>query len=129
MNITVRFAMVGIIGAIVELTLFAELARIWDKVMMINFIAFHCAFAICFFLHYNYTYQRPYEGTRRIFGGFVQYAALMYVQLIIGSILRWFLIEKLYWMAEIAKFVQIGIVTPLSYFIQKLVIFRWRNEN
>ena len=121
---TVRFILVGAIGAIVELVLFSGFVRVGLGILYSNFIAFHCAFALCFFLHYHYTYQRPYEGTRRIFGGFVQYAALMYVQLIIGSILLWFLIEKFYWIAEIAKIVQIGIVTPLSYIIQKLVIFK-----
>ena len=124
----IRFFIVGIIGAIFELLLFSGFVRFGLGILYSNFIAFHCAFTLCFFLHYYYTYQKPYEGTRRIFGGFVQYAALMYAQLIIGSILLYFFIDKLYWMAEIAKIIQIGIVTPLSYLIQKLIIFRWRNK-
>jgi putative flippase GtrA len=125
---TIRFFLVGIIGAIFEIVLFSGSVRVGLGILYSNFIAFNCAFALCFFLHYYYTYQRPYEGIRRIFSGFVQYVALMYVQLIIGSILLWFLIEKLYWMAEIAKIIQIGLVIPLSYIIQKLIIFRWRRE-
>jgi putative flippase GtrA len=126
---TLRFVVIGTIGAIVELVLFSGFVRVGLGILYSNFIAFHCAFTLCFFLHHHYTYQRPYEGSRRIFGGFVKYAALMYVQLIIGSILLWFLIEILYWMAEIAKIIQIGFVTPLSFIIQKLVIFRWRKES
>lgn len=125
---TARFILVGAIGAIVELLLFSGFVRVGLGILYSNFIAFHCAFALCFFLHYHYTYQKPYKGTRRVLSGFVQYAVLMYVQLIIGSILLWFLIDKLHWIAEIAKIVQIGIVTPLSYIIQKLFIFRWRKE-
>ena len=49
MNITARFVLVGVIGAIVELTLLTGLVRINGKVMLSNFIAFHCAFAIFFF--------------------------------------------------------------------------------
>lgn len=121
---TVRFILVGVLGAVVELILFSGLARAGLGIIYSNFIAFHCAFTLCFFLHYHYTYQRPYEGIQRILGGFTQYAALMYAQLIIGSIVLWLLIDKLCWIPEIAKVVQLGAVTPMSYLIQKLVIFR-----
>ncbi len=124
---TIRFVFVGAFGAILELVLFLSFLKIGFSILYSNFFAFHCAFVFCFFLHYHYTYQKPYEGARRIFSGFAKYSILMYMQLIIGSALLWFLTEKFNWMAEIAKILQIGIVTPLSYFIQKLVIFRWRN--
>ncbi|WP_041388968.1 GtrA family protein [Polaromonas sp. JS666] len=128
MNITARFVLVGVVGAIVELTLFAGLVRINGKVMLSNFIAFHCAFAICFFLHYYYTHQKPYVGKYKVVSGFFKYAGLMYAQLIIGTLLLWLLINKLGWMPEVAKVVQIGIVTPVSYAVQKLAIFRARSE-
>lgn len=121
---TVRFILIGAIGAIVELVLFSGFVRAGRGILYSNFIAFHCAFVLCFLLHYQYTYQRPYEGSRRVLGGFVKYAGLMYAQLIVGSLLLWLLIDKLEWIAEIAKVVQIGIVTPASYAVQKLVIFR-----
>ena len=128
MNTTVRFILVGIIGAIVELTLFSALVRINGGVMLSNFIAFHCAFATCFFLHYYYTYKKPYSGKHKVASGFIKYAALMYAQLIVGTLLLWLLINKLGWMPEVAKVVQISIVTPVSYVVQKLIIFRVRGS-
>lgn len=121
---TGRFILVGVLGAIIELLLFSGFVRAGLGVLYSNFIAFHCAFALCFFLHYHYTHQKPYEGTLRVVGGFAKYTGLMYTQLIVGSLLLWFLIDKLDWMAEVAKVVQIGVVTPVSYVVQKLVIFQ-----
>jgi len=119
-----RFILVGVVGAIVELGVFLGLIKVGRGIFFSNIIAFHCAFALCFYLHYRYTHQKPYEGTRSVVGGFVKYASLMYAQLILGSFLLWFLIDKLGWVPEIAKIVQMGIVTPVSYVVQKLVIFR-----
>lgn len=126
---TIRFFLVGALGAVVELLFFSGLTRAGLGIIYSNFIAFHCAFTLCFFLHYLYTYQKPYEGTQKIFGGFTQYAALMYAQLAIGSIVLWLLVDKLFWIPEIAKVVQIGAVTPMSYIIQKLIIFRLVKKN
>ena len=126
---TLRFILVGVIGAIVELILFSGLVRTGRSILYSNVIAFHCAFALCYLLHYYYTHRKPYEGTQRVVGGFAKYAGLMYVQLLVGSLLLWFLIDKLSWMAEISKIVQIGVVTPVSYAVQKLVIFRVRSAN
>ena len=123
---TVRFILVGVIGAVAELMLFSGLVRVGVEMMYSNFIAFHCAFFLCFFLHYKYTHQKPYEGRHNVARGFIKYAGLMYVQLIVSSLLLWFLIDKLDWMVEIAKVIQLGIVTPVGYAVQKLVIFRLR---
>jgi putative flippase GtrA len=125
-NTTVRFVLVGVIGAIVELVLFSGFVRAGTGMIYSNFIAFHCAFFACFFLHYQYTYQKPYEGKHKVAGGFIKYTGLMYAQFIVGSLLLWILIDKLEWTVEISKVVQIGIVTPVSYAVQKLVIFRLR---
>lgn len=121
-----RFILVGVVGAIVELGLFSGLIKVGLGFLFSNFIAFHCAFALCFYLHYHYTHQRPYAGIRMVVGGFAKYAGLMYAQFIVGSLLLWFLIDKLDWMPELAKIVQIGTVTPVSYVVQKLIIFRGR---
>lgn len=125
---TVRFVLVGVIGAVVELMLFSGFVRAGAGMIYGNIIAFHCAFFLCFYLHYHYTHQKPYEGKNKVASGFFKYAGLMYAQLIVGSMLLWFLINKLEWMVEISKVVQIGIVTPVSYAIQKLVIFRLRES-
>jgi putative flippase GtrA len=121
---TVRFVLVGVIGAIVELVLFSGFVRAGTGIMYSNFIAFHCAFFMCFFLHHKYTFQKTYQGKHKVAGDFIKYTGLMYAQFILGSLLLWFLIDKLEWMLEISKVVQIGIVTPVSYAVQKLVIFR-----
>lgn len=119
-----RFLLVGVFGAIVELLIFSGLVRAGLGILYGNIVAFHCAFTICFFLHYYYTHQRPYKGTRSVTGGFVKYAGLMYAQLIFGTVLLFLLIDKFGWMVELAKIFQIGTVTPVSYAFQKLVIFR-----
>jgi putative flippase GtrA len=121
---TIRFFGVGVVGAILELVLFSVLVRAGTGMIYSNFIAFHCAFFLCFFLHYRYTYQKPYEGNSNVIGGFIKYTGLMYAQLILSSLLLWFLINKLEWKTEISKFVQIGLVTPVSYAIQKMAIFQ-----
>jgi putative flippase GtrA len=121
---TLRFISVGIFGAILELMLFSTLMNVGLGILSSNFIAFHCAFILCFFLHYYYTHHKPYVGKRMIAGAFFQYTFLMYMQLVIGTFLLWLLIDKLAWVAEIAKVVQIGIVTPLSYVVQKRIVFR-----
>lgn len=126
---TLRFIVVGGVGALVELVLFSTILRTGIGVAYSNVIAFHCAFSLCFLLHYQFTYQRPFEGKRNIVGGFMQYAALMYGQLAISSWLLWYLIDKSGWVPEIAKIIQIGIVTPISYVVQKLIIFRNRDMN
>jgi putative flippase GtrA len=126
---TVRFFIVGLFGAIVEVLLFSGLVRVGFGILFGNFVAFHCAFALCFYLHYHYTYQRPYGGTRNVFNGFFKYAILMYAQLTVGSILILILSEKFDLMVEIAKVVQIGVVTPVGYAVQRLVIFRQREES
>jgi len=120
--------MVGIFGAVVELTVFSIFVNLSVNVIYTNIISFHSAFVICFFLHYYYTYQKPYVGIYKVAGGFLKYFGLMYAQLIIGTLLIWLLIYKFELMPEVAKIIQIGIVTPVSYAVQKLSIFRTIRE-
>jgi putative flippase GtrA len=124
-----RYFLVGVIGAIIELIIFSGLVRVGLGIFHSNFFAFHVAFSLCFFLHYHYTHKKPYEGKLKIASGFVKYAGLMYAQFVFGSLVLWFLIDKLNWMPEIAKFIQIGIVIPVSYIFQKMVIFRKRESS
>lgn len=119
----VRFIVVGIIGAIIELILFSELVRAGLGVASSNFLAFHSAFLFCFFLHYYYTHQKRYAGAHAIAEGLIKYVALMYVQLFVGTILLWILIDKYGWVLEFAKITQIGVVTPVNYVVQKYLIF------
>ena len=118
-----RFVVVGLIGATIEIILFSVLVRAGLGVSFSNFLAFHCAFLICFFLHYYFTHQKRYNGMHVIVGGLLKYAGLMYVQLLVGTVLLWLLIEKYGWVAEFAKIAQIGVVTPVSYLVQKYFIF------
>src|SRR5687768_11563020 len=70
-----RYLVVGVVGAITEFSLFVALTKVGGGILFSNVIAFHCAFLLCYFLHYHYTHERPYEGARNIAGGFVKYAA------------------------------------------------------
>jgi putative flippase GtrA len=120
----VRFVLVGVFGAFVELGLFSVLLAAKIGVVLSNVVAFHVAFALCFALHYVYTHQYPFSGWRIFLRGFVRYAALMYGQLAFGTILLWLLIDKTGLVGEVAKLVQIAIGTPLGYLIQKNLIFQ-----
>lgn len=119
----IRFIIVGIIGAIIELALFSKFTRVELSVASSNFLAFHCAFLICFFLHYYYTHQKMYDGFGIMAGGLMKYATLMYIQLLFSTILLWILIDRYGWNAELGKITQIGVVTPVSYIVQKYFIF------
>lgn len=120
----VRFLLVGIFGAIIELGLFSVLFDAGLGVVPANVVAFHVAFATCFFLHFIYTHSFSISDRRFFIRGFMKYAALMYGQLGFGTLLLWLLIDKVGCIAEIAKLLQIAIVTPFGYLIQKLLIFR-----
>lgn len=120
-----RYVLVGGgIGAIVEFLLFVALTRLGGGLQASNLVAFHGAFLLCYVLHYHYTYERPYAGTRSISAGLAKYAALVYFQLLLGALLLWFFIERLLRRPDASKFVQMALVMPASYFIQKALIFR-----
>ena len=123
-SLPMRYIFVGVLGAIVEMTLFAFLFRLDVGIVISNIAAFHVAFIMCYFFHYYYTHRKPFEGKSALANGLVKYTILMYGQLIIGSILLWILIKKFGLDADFSKIIQICIVTPGSYMIQKSAIFR-----
>lgn len=123
MRTTLRFFLVGIIGAFIELHLFSYLIKIEYEVMLSNIVAFHCAFITCFFLHYFYTHMKTFIEKRKLANKFIKYVILMYSQLLIGSFLLWFLINEIGWLPEVAKLAQVIFIIPISYFIQKTKIF------
>ena len=120
----IRFLIVGFIGALIELILFSTLLKTHLTISISNFLSFHISFVICFLLHYLYTYQKSYVITRIAFSSLIKYTGLMYVQLFLGTILLWMLIDKFGWRAEYAKFMQMCILTPISYIVQRYLIFR-----
>jgi putative flippase GtrA len=123
-NSTVRFVLVGVLGAVVELFLFSGAIWIGLGIVFSNFFAFHCAFIFCYTLHYFYTHKKPFVGRKNILNGFFKYAVLMYGQLFVGSLLLLLLINDFNWMPGLAKIFQICLVTPLGFLIQKLIIFK-----
>jgi putative flippase GtrA len=125
---TIRFILVGGAGALIEIGLFSLFLRNGIGMVASNILAFHIAFAICYFLHLHFTYRQPFARKRDIAAGFVKYAFLMYCQLAVGTLLLWLMIRQLDWIPELSKVIQIGIVTPVSFIVQKLVIFRARKN-
>ncbi len=124
-----RYLVVGVIGAVTEFLLFVGLTRAGGGIVLSNIVAFHCAFVLCYFLHYHYTHERPFEGLRSVASGFMKYAALVYILFILGSVLLWFFTGRLMWSPELSKIMQMAIVTPIGYFVQKGLIFQKRNPN
>ncbi len=120
----VRFVFVGLFGALVELILFPLLLSTGFGIVFANVVAFHVAFALCFILHFSYTHSYSITEISLFVSGFIKYAALMYAQLGLGTFLLWLLIDKIDFSPEFSKLLQIAIVTPLGYLIQRLVIFR-----
>ena len=123
-SVTMRYILVGVLGAIIETALFAYLFRLGFGIAASNVVAFHVAFITCYFLHYYYTHSKPFEGNSALVNGLGKYTVLMYGHLIIGSVLLWLLIQKFGLNVDLAKIVQVGIVTPGSYVVQKTAIFR-----
>lgn len=119
-----RYVFVGVVGALIELGIFSILVKLHTGIVLSNVVAFHCAFALCYFLHFTYTHEHPLSETKFFARGFMKYAALMYTQLAFGTWMLWVLINQMHWIDEIAKMTQIVAVTPLSYVIQKTFIFR-----
>lgn len=119
-----RFVCVGIIGACIELGFFSFLLAAGVGIVVANVTAFHVAFGISFVLHFIYTHRYSLSERHFFVCGFAKYAALMYVQLAIGTLFLWFLITKWGCVSEVAKLIQIATVTPLSFMIQKTLIFQ-----
>ena len=119
-----RYIIVGATGACVELGLFSVFHSAKLGILLSNFIAFHIAFGFCFLLHYFYTHENSTYNKGEFWTAFIKYAALMYGSLFIGTILLWIFIEKGRINVEISKFIQLSIIVPFSYFVQKYVIFK-----
>lgn len=120
----VRFVLVGVFGATVELGLFSVLLAAQLGIVVANIVAFHIAFALCFALHFFYTHRYSFSERHFFLRGFVSYATLMYGQLAFGTLLLWLLIDKAGLAGELAKLLQIAVVTPVGYLIQKTLIFQ-----
>lgn len=124
-----RFLAVGCVGALIEILIFTLLFRVTSLLILSNIIAFHIAFFGCYFLHLNYTHGRPFIENSEIFGGLIKYTLLMYFQLAVGTVVLSLFIEIFGINALLSKVLQIGIVTPFSYFTQNLYIFKGRLKN
>ncbi|MBD3648765.1 MAG: GtrA family protein [Pseudomonadales bacterium] len=121
---TFKYLIVGIIGAIIELSVFSLMIRYGIGLVISNILAFHLAFLACYFLHYEYTHGRPFEGIFELSNGLIKYATLMYSQLVVGTALLWILIEELSIGPDLSKLLQLALITPISYLIQRKFIFR-----
>jgi putative flippase GtrA len=120
----IRYILVGIFGFIIEFGLFSFFMRMNISISKSNFLAFNTALFICFVLHFSYTYQYTISDRKFFFRGFTKFLALMYVQLAFGTVLLWFLIDKIGLLGDLAKLLQIAVVTPLGYLVQKNLIFQ-----
>jgi putative flippase GtrA len=123
-----KFILVGITGAAIEIIVFSAMIRFQAGTLISNVVAFHLAFVTCFFLHHHFTYCQPTNRTRDALKAFFQYALLMYWQLVLGTALLWLLIDRLHWVPEISKVIQIAVVTPMSYLVQRVIIFKKRKD-
>lgn len=111
----------GGIGALIEVALFELFFNIELTIYISNFLAFNIAFLACYFMHHNYTHKKPFEGARENIEGFIKYASLMYAQYAVGTGTLVLLINYLEINTLISKFVQIAIVVPISYIVQKKI--------
>jgi len=119
-----RYQIVGAIGACFELALFSIFASVQFGILWSNFAAFHFAFILCFILHYFYTHENLIFKSDRFLCAFIKYVVLMYTLFFFGTILLWLFIERIGINVELAKFLQIGIITPFGYLFQKYLIFK-----
>ncbi len=111
----------GGIGALIEVALFELFFNIKLAIYISNFLAFNMAFIACYFMHHNYTHKKPFEGAREKIGGFIKYATLMYAQYAVGTCILVLMINYLEINTLISKVVQIAIVVPIGYIVQKKI--------
>lgn len=120
----VRYVLVGGVGAVIETVLFSGFIALGLNLVGSNFLAFHFAFVTCYFLHRRYTHGQPPAGRRKLALGLTKYAAVMYGQLSVGYYLLWIFMTKAGLPPGISKLLQIALVTPAAYFLQKKMVFR-----
>jgi putative flippase GtrA len=119
----VRYLLVGVLGLIIELLLFSLFYRLGLGIILGNLLSFQIALTVCFMLHYRYTYRVLHKSFRDALNYYFKYTSLMYIQALIGTVLLYGFIEFLLLQPELAKIIQIAIVTPISYIYQKTKIF------
>lgn len=119
-----RYVAVGILGAVIEATAFSCLVAEGMGIGASNAIAFHLAFVTCYFLHHKYTHRKDFSGTAVLAFRFAKYAALMYGQLLLGYFLLRTLMVEVGFTPAVSKVLQIAVVTPLGYLVQKGVVFK-----
>ena len=114
---------VGLFGAFIEWYAFLLLTTVVKSILIANIIAFHLAFLTCFFLHHFFTYKLPYSGLYNLIKGLSKFGFLMYAQLFVGSIFLFLMIKYAPFSMAVSKVLQIGLLVPVSYMIQKKFIF------
>jgi putative flippase GtrA len=130
-----RYFLVGISGVVVETTLFLlfyqasgflqdiRVMGVSVRTPLVNLLAFQISLTNCFLLHLRYTFCVKPHGLREWIGFYWRYGFLMYVQLLVGTVLLYLFIDVWGWLPVISKILQLGLVAPTSYLIQKYKIF------
>lgn len=124
----IRYVIIGIFGALLETALFTVMLIYFENIVFSNIFAFHVAFVSCYLLNYRYTYQRPFIGFSNIIRGLFKYSAIMYVQLLVSTALLFIMIKHFGFSSLYAKVFQISIIAPISYMIQKAIVFKRQEE-
>ena len=119
-----RYLVVGLIGLFVEVALFTIFLSMQLGILKSNFLAFHLAFGSCFILHYFYTNKNSSFDLGSFSVGLIKYATLMYILFLFGTLQLWLFIEKTGLNGGVAKVLQLGINTPIAYWVQKNIIFK-----
>lgn len=117
----VRYFFVGIFGAILEFFIFQKLINCKYSILISNLFSFHSSVIACYLLHFYVTHGASKRNG--IISKFFRYITLMYVQFIFGSVILWGFINYIEFGVEVSKLMQIALVTPISYLIQKFFIF------
>ena len=120
-----KYLLVGFLGAILEYIGFLALIRFKYSILASNVISYHLALVVCYILHFFFTHRMVKKNG--IINRFVRYLFLMYFQFFLGLIVLIYFIEYIEFEIEISKLMQIILVTPLSYLVQKTFIFNSRS--
>ena len=128
MPIPVRFILVGIVGASIEIVAYLTLLNVGFFYLICNLVGYHLAIVSTFFLQGVYTFPLSNTLEKHLFLRFCKYVLFMYVQLAIGSVLLLICVELLMFDEWISKFIQMLVVVPVSYLGQKIFIFSEKNR-
>jgi len=116
----IKHYLVGSIGMVLNYSIFNFLVLVGLGIVNANACNGVLVTILTFFLQKHFTYQTKHHSWRQPIG-FVLVSIGYYV---LDTVMLIFLVHKLTISPSIAKLITIALLAPLSFFVQKYIVFR-----